>query len=129
MTGMLSTSSIPLSYAYAARGSAGRLSLPVAPAELLYSNFRHVSGVAAGPGEPVATIDRLKILDVLIESLSSMKTQPLAAAEKPTSLSSERIDALIQQYGSELRSSAMAPTTPYSFRAPIESGMLFNLAA
>ncbi|MEI6873591.1 MAG: hypothetical protein WCL50_00515 [Spirochaetota bacterium] len=129
MTGMLSTSSIPLSFAYASRGSAGRLSLPVSPGQLLYSNFQHVSGVAAAPGEAVATIDRLKILDVLIESLSSMKTEPLAAAEKPNGLSSERIDALIQQYGSELRSSAVAPVTPYSFRAPVESGMLFNLAA
>lgn len=129
MTGMLSTSSIPLSFAYASRGSAGRLSLPVSPGQLLYSNFQHVSGVAAAPGEAVATIDRLKILDVLIESLSSMKTEPLAAAEKPNGLSSERIDALIQQYGSELRSSAVAPVTPYSFKAPVESGMLFNLAA
>lgn len=129
MTGMLSVSTIPLTFAYANRGAGGRLSLPVSPGELLYSNFEHVAGVAAAPGEPVASIDRLKILDVLIESLSSMKTEPLAAAEKPVGMSSERIDALIQQYGSELRSSAVAPVTPYSFKAPVESGMLFSLAA
>ena len=129
MTGMLSTSSIPLSFAYASRGSAGRLSLPVSPGQLLYSNFQHVSGVAAAPGEAVATIDRLKILDVLIESLSSMKTEPLAAAEKPSGLSNERLDAPIQQYGSELRSSAAAPVPPYAFTAPGESGIPSNLAS
>lgn len=128
MTGMLATSSVPLSYAYASNG-AGKMSLPVSASELLYSNFQHVSGVAASPGQPVASIDRLKILDTLIERLSSMKSQPLEAAQKPEGMTSERIDALIQQYGSELRSAAVAPTAPYSFSAPVESGMLFSLAA
>lgn len=129
MTGILATSSIPLSYAYAARGSGGRISLPVSAGEVLYSSFEHVSGVAASPGEPVASIDRLKILDILIDRLSNMKSEPLAASEKPQGLSSERIDALINEYGSELRSRAAAPVTPYSFRSPVESGMLFSLAA
>jgi hypothetical protein len=129
MTGMLATSTIPLTLAYSAGGSGGRVSLPVSPQQLLYSNFQHVSGVAASPGERVASIDRLKILDTLIGRLASMKSQPLASAEKPDGMSSERIDALIDQYGAELRSRAVAPVTAYSFQAPVESGMLFSLAA
>ncbi len=129
MTGMLATSTIPLTLAYSAGGSGGRVSLPVSPQQLLYSNFQHVSGVAASPGEPVASIDRLKILDTLIGRLASMKSQPLASAEKPEGMSSERIDALIDQYGAELRSRAVATPTAYSFQAPVESGMLFSLAA
>jgi hypothetical protein len=129
MTGILSTSSIPLSFAYAAGGGGGRVSLPVSAQQVLYSNFQHVSGVAASPGEPVASIDRLKILDTLIDRLASMKSQPLAASEKPDNLSSERIDALIDQYGSELRSRAVAPIQPYAASPSITSGMLFSLAA
>lgn len=130
MTGMLATSAVPLSYAFLAQGEGGRISLPVPPAQLLYANFEHVGGVAASPGEPAASIDRLKILDTLIDRLSSMKSQPLEARERPEGLSSERIDALIQQYGSELRSKALAPAplAPYA-AAPLESGMLFSLAA
>jgi hypothetical protein len=124
---MLAISTIPLSLAYSAGG--GRVSLPVSPQQLLYSNFRHVSGIAASPGEPVASIDRLKILDTLIDRLSSMKSQPLASIEKPDDLSSKRIDALIDQYSSELRSRALAPALPYVAPAPVESGMLFSLAA
>ncbi|HUX36301.1 MAG TPA: hypothetical protein VMV44_00245 [Rectinemataceae bacterium] len=129
MTGMLATSAVPLTYAFVAQSGGGRVSLPVAPSQVLYANFAHVSGIAASPGEPVATIDRLKILDTLIERLSRMKSEPLAASEKPEDMSSERIDALIQQYGSELRSKAVATSVPYSHLVPVESGMLFSLAA
>lgn len=128
MTGTLATSSIPLTYAFAV-GGGGRLSLPVSPSEVLYANFQHVSGVAAAPGEPSTSIDRLKILDTLIERLSSMRDQPLPAAEKPKDLPVERIDALIQQYGAELRSAAASPIPAYAASAPIEAGMLFSLAA
>ena len=129
MTGMLATSSVPLTYAFVAQSAGGRVSLPVEPSQILYASFAHVSGVAASPGEPVASIDRLKILDTLIARLADMKSAPPIANERPTGMSSERIDALIQQYGSELRSKAVAPVTPYSFSAPVESGMLFSLAA
>jgi len=129
MVGMLATSAVPLTYAFVAQGDGGRVSLPVAPSQILYANFEHVGGIAASPGEPVVTIDRLKILDTLIDRLSRMKSEPLAAREKPEGMSDEHIDALIQQYGSELRSKALAPTVAYSFPAPVESGMLFSLAA
>lgn len=129
MTGMLATSAVPLTYAFVAQSGGGRVTLPVAPSQVIYSNFAHVSGVMASPGEPVASIDRLKILDTLIDRLSRMKSEPLDAAERPEGMSAERIDALIQQYGSELRSKAVAPPAPYSYSAPVESGMLFSLAA
>jgi hypothetical protein len=73
-----------------------------------------------------------------------MKLQSPAESEKPIrpspgrftsdnlssdKLSSDKLDALIQDYGSELRNRAMAPVTPYSYQAPVESGMLFSLAA
>ena len=76
MTGMLATSTVPLTYAFVAQSAGGRVSLPVEPSQILYSSFAHVSGVAATPGEPVASIDRLKILDTLIARLADMKSAP-----------------------------------------------------
>ena len=129
MTGMLATSTVPLTYAFVAQSAGGRVSLPVAPSQILYANFAYVSGVAASAGEPVASIDRLKILDTLIARLVDMKAAPPVAEVRPVGMSSQRIDALIQQYGSELRSKVVAPVRAYSFPAPVESGMLFSLAA
>ncbi len=130
MTGAVASSYIPLSFAYAANGS-GRLSLPVSASQLLYSNFEHVAGVAAPAGSAAVSIDRLKILDTLIDRLSSVKSEPLAAMEAPKSLTSERIDALIEQYGSELHRIAAAPppALPYAAAPAIPAGSLFSIAA
>lgn len=125
----LSAGAIPMSFAYASRYSAGRVSLPVAPSAVLYANFEHVSGQAAGEGAPTLSIDRLKILDVLIDRLQSVKSEPLAAAEAPAELTSGRVDALIKQYGAELHALAAAPAVPYAPKPPVEAGMLFSFAA
>jgi hypothetical protein len=107
----------------------GRVSLPVAPSAVIYSNFRHVSGSPAPEGSATLSIDRLKILDILIDRLSSVKSEPLAAAEAPSDLSAGRVDALIQQYSSEIHSRAAAPALPYSPPMAVEPGMLFSFAA
>lgn len=129
MTGTLATSSIPLAYAYATRLAGGRLSLPVPASQVIYANFEHVSGVAANAGGYSLSLDRLKMLDVLIDRLATMKKEPLAAREAPKDLSSERIDALIQQYSAELHAQALAPVLPYAPAPSMEPGLLFSLAA
>lgn len=129
MTAAVASSYVPLSYAHAAGSGAGRISLPVPASQLLYSGFEHVTGVPAPEGGTALSIDRLKILDVLIDRLSSVKSEPLAAREAPSSLTSGRVDALIEQYGSELHALAAAPSLPYAQVPSIPSGSLFSLAA
>ncbi len=120
---------IPLAYSYSSSGGSGRLNFPVAASQLLYANFQHVAGVAAPSGSGTMSIDSLKILDTLIGRLESIKAQPLQAAEAPRDLTPGRVDALIQQYGSELHAKAQAPARPYVPAVPVETGMLFSFAA
>jgi hypothetical protein len=129
---ILASNYVPLSYVYAARYGEGRATVPVLKSQALYANFSHVSGVAAQDGTAAYSIDKLHILDVLIGQLESVKSQPLASAEAPGSLSSGRVDALIQQYGAEVHAIATAPALPYAPNASMslaEPGMLFSMAA
>jgi hypothetical protein len=104
------------------------MSLPVAPANYIYSHFKHVSGVPAPEGVHGVTINKLKILDVLIERLGQMKKRPETNLE--LSPSDDRIDALIEQYRSQIRQTQAAGTfMPYQPQAAAPAGMLFNLVA
>jgi hypothetical protein len=130
MTEALQSSYLPLSYLYASRYSAGRLTVPVPKNQVLYANFRHIAGVPAPEGSPAFGVDKLHILDVLIGRLESIKTEPLAAAQAPEELTASRIDALIAQYGAEIHTLAAAPAMPYAPTGSIaRPGMLFSLAA
>jgi len=125
----IAASSVPLSYACCARFAAGRASFPVSPAAVLYSQFEHVSGYAASSGAGTVGIDRLEILNAIIDRLESIKSQPLAAKENSGSMSPERADALIRQYGEELHTAAAAPARPYAPAANALPGMIFSFAA
>lgn len=120
---------IPLSYVFASRYGEGRTSVPVLKSQALYANFSHVAGVAAEAGTAAYSIDKLHILDVLIGRLEEAKSDPLASAEKSETLSSGRIDALIQQYGAEVHAIATAPALPYAPAASVPAGALFSMAA
>ncbi len=129
MTAAVASSYVPLSYAHTVVSASGRINLPVPASQVLYSSFRHVAGVAAAEGGLSLNVDRLKLLDILIERLSSVKTEPLAAREAPRDLSPGRIDALIEQYGAELHALAAAPVLPYAPRPAVPAGTLFSFAA
>jgi hypothetical protein len=105
------------------------MSLPVAPVNYIYSQFRHVSGVPAPDGVRGVTINKLKILDVLIEQLNQIKRQPTAAG-LDSSPSEDRIDALIEQYRSQIRhAQAASMSMPYKPHVALPAGALFNLVA
>jgi hypothetical protein len=104
------------------------MSLPVAPSNYIYSHFKHVSGVPAPEGVRGVTINKLKILDVLIEQLNQIKKQPEIKPE--LSPSDDRIDALIEQYRSQIRQAqAASAIMPYKPHAAAPSGAVFNLVA
>lgn len=117
---------IPLAYAYGA-GTSGRISVPVAPSQLLYSHFKNVSGIATA-GASAYTLDKLKILDTIIERLRTVKSQPRIERESQ-GLTDERLDALIQQYGDQLHAAMVSSPTPYTAPAGVEPGMLVSIAA
>jgi hypothetical protein len=104
------------------------MSLPVSPANYIYSHFKHVSGTPAPEGSRGVSISRLKILDVLIDQLTQIKQRPEPALA--TDASDERIDALINQYRNQIRQAqAASAAIPYKPAPASPSGAIVNLVA
>jgi hypothetical protein len=104
------------------------MSLPVARSSYIYSHFKHVSGVPAPDGARGVTINRLKILDVLIEQLAQIKKRPNQGLD--TDASDERIDALIDQYKNQIRQAQAANVVmPYNPAPASSAGAMVNLIA
>jgi hypothetical protein len=106
------------------------MSLPVSQSNLLYSHFKHVSGVAVNEGQRGVAITKLKILDVLIEQLVQIKRNDGSIQTLNSNLSDEHIDALIVQYENQIRATkAAAVAMPYNPAPIAPAGALVNLMA
>ena len=86
--------------------SAGKLYVPVSRSALLYSHFDHVSGVVAGSGQNGVSISKIRILNSIIERLSSIKNEP---KESITDISEEQADALIKVYQQQMQKALQNP--------------------
>ena len=84
-------------------GSAGKLYVPVSPSSLLYSNFDHVSGVAAKRGQQGISISKIRILNTLIERLSAIKNEP---KDSISDISDQQADVLIKNYQKQIQEAA-----------------------
>jgi hypothetical protein len=125
-----SINSFPVSQLSLAGSGTRKLSLPVSPSSYIYSNFEHVSGVPAPEGTKGVAISKLKVLDVLLDQLSQLKSKKDPVYGNTGPLTEERIDALIDQYENEVRSArAASAAMPYKPRPLAPSGALFNLVA
>ena len=90
----------------------------------MYSHFEHVSGVAAGSGQNGVSINRLRILNSLIERVSALKNEKPATVK---SLGSNEIEKMIQAYQKEMKA-AMKNTYALSGARPLP-GELFSIQA
>ena len=114
-------------YGYAINVAAnGRKSFPVSPGLVIYSQLRHISGTPAPEGTQGVNISRLRILDTMIEHLSKMKGQPAADFGNFEGNDEQRINALIEQYHTQIK--AAQNVSIYIPAAPA-TGALFNIAA
>ncbi|MDA8425085.1 MAG: hypothetical protein M0Z80_03025 [Treponema sp.] len=130
MVGAVASGYLPLSFVYAARyGGQDRITVPVLPSQALYANFQHILGVPAPKGAATYGIDRLQILEVLLDQLERAANRPAAAREAPANLDASRIDALIGKYGGELHDLAAAPARPYAPAPTLAPGAIFSVAA
>ena len=103
----------------------GRMSLPVAPGQVIYSYFKHVSGTPAPEGTTGVNISRLKILNTLIDQLEKSKSQPSMDLGAVDETDEKRINALIDQYQSQIK--AAQSTAVYTPAAPAV-GALFSIS-
>jgi hypothetical protein len=126
MVGGVSSLTIPsLSYTIA---QYGKMSLPVDPSSLIYSNFEHVSGIQAPEGTQGVSISKLNLLDVLAGIVSRINKTP--APQTPLNLSpAEGVDSIIENLGNQIRQAKNEnEAMPYYPSPNAESGLLFNFS-
>jgi len=108
----------------------GRTYVPVAPSAYVYSQFKYVAGFPAAHGQEGVSIDKLKILNTLIDQLVSMKqknVQPQITARGE--ITDDQIDNLIKQYQTQIQTAtAAAENLAYKPSLP-QTGTLVNLVA
>ena len=102
----------------------GKMSLPVSQSTYIYSHFRHVNGVPAPDGIQGVNLNKLKILDTMIEQLSAMKKQPVEINLPGSEISDSKMNALVDKLQKQIQTAA---SSPYS--NPPSSGLLFNIPA
>jgi len=111
-----------------------KMTIPVEPSNLIYSHFEHISGKAAPEGTRGVSISNLKIIDALIRQLNQIKkdsAQTAAQSAAPvTEVPAERLDALIDNYQSQIKAAVAAnEVMPYVPSPIAPSGALFSLVA
>jgi hypothetical protein len=108
--------------------NSGRISLPVSRAQSPYAQFKYVQGVpTSNPGGSVS-IDRLRILNTLINGLVSKAENPGLQSD-PSKMSDESVKALIDQYSSQLHSALKAPSPYTAAGSGYSGGSIFNVLA
>ena len=106
----------------------GRLSLPVSSSAYIYSQFKNVSGVPAPDGVGGVNINKLAIIDTLIEQISRMKKQPDPFIASEEQDSENRVNAMISQYQDQIRNIQTASAgNPYAPAAPFV-GAVFSIS-
>ncbi|HOT58224.1 MAG TPA: hypothetical protein P5519_04710 [Spirochaetia bacterium] len=120
------SSHVPLAYAYTHTLS-DRIALPVQPAQAIYAQFKHVSGFSAD-SVTVYGVDKLSILNTIIEHLQSMK-KPVNADIRPETLDDKRINALIEQFSKQLHQAIVQSSTAYPQPLGITPGTVISIAA
>lgn len=85
-----------------------KLYVPVNKASLLYSHFEHVSGVPAKQNQQGVSISKLRILNSLIDKVSSGDKE-LLSKEEP--VKDSQIDKMINIYQQKFESALKNPFT------------------
>ena len=110
--------------------SSGRLYVPVKPNLTMYTQFDHVKGTPAQHGQKGVSVDRIRILNTLIDQLVSMKKSTVNKNDV-FELSDAQKDALIETYQKQIKTAVANATTPgtYGLAGLLpEPGALFNIA-
>ena len=122
----------PYSYnGIASGGASGKLYVPVNPANVIYAQFDHISGVAAKKGQHGVSITKIQILNTLIENLAKIKTQSSSSEYQQMHLSDEQVDVLIKNYHQQIKQAVTQAQSVQYTAAGINSlsGALFAIDA
>lgn len=106
--------------------NSGRISLPVSRGLTPYAQFKYVKGVPSHSSGSSVPINRLRVLNTLINSLVSSRSDAVESLN-PSKMSDESVKALIDQYSNQLHSALNAPTPYGAAAASYSSGSLINV--
>ena len=116
---------------FTAGTSSGRLCVPVKPGLVKYAQLSYVHGTAAKEGQRTVSLDRIHILNSLIDQLVSMNKKALDK-DSVTALSDEQKDALIKSYEEQIHSAIALAQQPQTYGLAglmPEAGALVNITA
>jgi hypothetical protein len=106
--------------------NSGRISLPVSRAQSPYAQFKYVQGFPSNSPGGSVSINRLRVLNTLINSLVQKAENPQFQNEL-SKMSEESVNALINQYSGQIHT-ALKSATPYTTAgAAYNSGSLLNV--
>ncbi len=109
--------------------STGKLYVPVKPSVAVFTQFDYVRGTPAAKGEKGVSVDRIRILNALIDQLVSMQKKT-ASKEDFAGLSDSQKDALISSYQKQVKASLDTASVPYGLAGFMpETGAVFNIMA
>ena len=108
-----------------ARGTLGKLSVPVHPINMIYARFKHVRGIPASEGG--VSVLKLRILDNLIDKLLSYREKVPGVSELKL-IDAENIDSLMHNLQQRLRDHVISSVPFFSGFYP-ETGILINMVA
>ncbi len=110
-------------YSYGA--GASKLYVPVSKNAVLYSHFDHVSGVTAKNEQTGVSINKIQILNAMIERLSAIKNEP---AKSFSNISDETAEQLIKNYQFQIKQAVEAAPQFMAGTMP-KAGEIFNFMA
>lgn len=110
----------------------GRAFVPVKASQVLYSHFKYVSGFAQAQGQSGMSIDKLRILNSIIDQLVSMKTNEAqkaeltksAAAQLESEISENQIDGLLDYYHNQIKNTMIQTENIGYGGNPLPAGVL-----
>ena len=119
------------SYGGIVSGSSGKLYVPVNPSAVIYSQFDHISGVAASGSDTGVSVSKIQILNSLLNQLISMRNEPKMQYADDGSLNENQMDSLIQNYQSQIQMELeKAEITGYGLAGvKPQTGMVLDISA
>ena len=96
--------------------SSGALFVPVKPSAVIYSQFDYVHGTAVKNGQNGVPLNKVRILNTLINQLVSMKQKTSTHSESELELMSEdQKDALIKEYQQQIKATVSNTAQPSTY--------------
>jgi hypothetical protein len=130
MISSIGVSLMPLSTTIGAAGAYGRAGVPVQKNQAIYAHFEHVYGVPSEEGG--IGIDRLSVLNALIDRLAAIKKDPIfasRASSEASGLDGGGMDALILRLEKDMRAEASKPLAAYRLPSPLPSAIAIDVLA